>query len=423
MPVANSAAGVGRRKTIGAADSSREAQWAGHIFCLSIVGMLLKQLRLIGESVGFFEISGLAAALFFIFQHGVVYSKADIYFTRAMTAITGAFVLGSLVALIFVPSHFSARDLLATLFIFVIVLGWVSFGQRGTLGKILLLRNYVFGYCALMLPFAVLHVPALSGLWLDEFRFMGLSDNPNQLAGLSVTGLTLTAAIIQYNKRIGKTDVIAAFCISAAGFFSLSYTMIGGTFVAALAAGLAYIGFRSGYDALLRRAANIAAIVIVVAAIGLLLLYWQDLMNEISNIYYGGYGKGSVRVAYWTTALGEALISPIVGFGPGGHISIAGTEQLQEAHNVFLDAMLSGGIVALSSYLMLFAAMWKLTLESRQPGLVFGIFALLVLGMFHTVLRHANYWIAMHAVLSIAAAAPGPLQSRRQNAPGAIADR
>ena len=82
--------------------------------------------------------------------------------------------------------------------------------------------------------------------------------------------------------------------------------------------------------------------------------------------------------------------------------------ELQEAHNVILELLLSGGVIALGAFLWLVWRCGSAAWRNQLYVVVACMAALLTFGAFHTVLRHITYWIVLHAcvVLSYGALAP-----------------
>jgi hypothetical protein len=385
----------------------------GHLFSISIIGILLKQLRLIDADVGVFEVACLLAALHFILTNRIPDRLPDIYFERFMLVLTVTFLCGSLISLSFSPSDFSLRDSVATVYTTLIVIGWARFREGTFAWRIALLRNYLGIYCAIMVFAAIVFFPTLHKFWYVDIyfgRLMGLSDNPNQLAGLAIGGLVFSALLFYEKKELSRRDIAATIAILAAGLLSQSIAFIAGTSVAALVA----ISFQvaiSTEGSRLRRLFGIAAGLFTAAAIVILAFYASTLANSVDYLYEGGSGKGIVRLEYWIQAITECFNSPLFGLGPGGHIRVESTPVLQEAHNVFIELLLSGGAVSFIAYLLLLAAIILPAVRQRLPMILFSVVALIVLGSFHTILRHAYYWIAFHSILCALAPRPatGPV--------------
>ena len=65
-----------------------------------------------------------------------------------------------------------------------------------------------------------------------------------------------------------------------------------------------------------------------------------------------------------------------------------------------LELFLSGGLLALCLYLFMIITIAVTALRLREPLIVLALLTMIIMGSFHTVLRHAHYWITFHIILS-----------------------
>lgn len=395
------AAGAAGRPPVGAYAG---ISLAGHLLVISIIGVLLKQLRLIGESLGPFELLGALSATYFIVTNRARPTAADAYFMRFQFFMVGAFISGAAVSALFLPEHFSPRELVATIYVALIVFGWVNF-RDGTLeARIGLLRDYLAGYCGLILIMAILGYPFLKFVWYFDVyfgRLMGLSDNPNQLAGLANAGVVLSAAGMMLAGRVTRRDVAATAAVLMAGTMSLSVTFMLSVALAGVVATFVYGWIVTEAGSVGRRLFNIALSLSALLCFLALLILGDRVAAGIIHLWSGETAKGATRLAYWMEALSESLWSPLVGLGPGGHVRVDYAAVLQEAHNIFVELFLSGGLVALAAYLFMLLTIATISMRNRLAVGIFCLVALVVMGSFHTVLRHAHHWIAFHALISV----------------------
>jgi hypothetical protein len=379
----------------------------GHLFCISIIGILLKQLRLI-ESVGIFEIACLFAALNFILTNRIPNRPSDIYFEQFMLVLMVTFLGGSLISLSFFPDDFSLRDSSATVYTTIIVIGWTRFREGTLVGRIALLRDYLGIYCAIIVFTAIVFFPLFHRLWyFDTYfgRLMGLSDNPNQLASLAVGGVVFSALLLYEKRNLSRRDIAATTAIFVAGLLSQSVAFVASILIAALAAVMFQV-LITGKESRLRSQFGIAVGLFSAMAVIVLAFNASGVANAIDYLYEGGSGKGIVRLEYWIRAITESINSPLLGFGPGGHVRVDSTSVLQEVHNIFIELLLSGGILSLIAYLLLLAGIIIPAVRLRLPLILFSAIALIILGSFHTVLRHTYYWIAFYSIICALAIAP-----------------
>ena len=377
--------------------------FAGHVLVLSIIGVLLKQLRLFGESLGLFEITGLVASIHLIASNRAVMSPADVYVTRFMLLMLGAFLAGATVSAMFFEEHLSLRELVAAVYITIIVLGWVNLKDGSLQDRVRLLRDYLAIYCFITVVLAVAAYPLSTRLWYFDVyfgRLMGLSDNPNQLAGLASAGLAVSATLVMLQRTLTRWDLAAISSILVAGTLSLSATFILSATLPALVAISLHVWSVTDRGSWQRIVYNFILTVLALMAVSTLVIIGDKVFGGIGELWSGGSAKGATRFSYWIEALGESLSSPLVGFGPGGHVRVDNSPLLQEAHNIFIELFLSGGLLALCLYLFMIITIAVTALRLREPLIVLALLTMIIMGSFHTVLRHAHYWITFHIILS-----------------------
>ena len=390
-----------------------------HLFCLSIIGLLLKQLRVFDASVGPFELMALACALVVLWQNTSGPMAGDVHFMRFTYIRVAAFLAGAAVSLMFFREHFFLREVLATLFIALQLVGWINLKSVDFSSKLALLRDYIGGYSLLVAALALLNLPFSHKLWyFDEYmgRLMGLSDNPNQLAALTIAGLLMSAVLVQVRQAISRRDLLFCAAMLVAGVLSKSMAFRLSVLIFLAVVGLLATILHVRSEPSARRTVRVVALVLGIVLIIASSLYGTQLLEDLRELYQGGSGKGSVRVSYWQSAMVEWLQSPLVGLGPGGHIRVDHTPELQEAHNIIIELLLSGGIVALLAFVVL---LWRICalVWQKQLYLVLAVLAALVaFGAFHTVLRHLTYWIVLHACVvmayNTATVAPGVMRGQ-----------
>lgn len=367
---------------------------AAAVLAAATLGMMFKQLRLFGGTFGPFEIAALAATLWLLAE-----TRLAAFYQRStwpLLAVLGAFLAGALVSALFFPGHFSPRDLIATLFVGLVLTGWLSLGPR-LFPALDLLRGLAGLYTALIVLGVTLASGPLGLLWyklIMPWRLQGLSDNPNQLASLCIAAIALNAAAILRKGRVEGLDVALIAAPTLAGLMSDSFAFIFSvTLVPALVLLVKFLVFCRSNPAVRR---YYAVFYLGGIILGILVFYYfgPRLIAAAQELYYGGTGKGVVRLSYWLASLKTALLSPVVGFGPGAHISAAHTDALQEGHNILVDLMMSGGLVAVAVFVALvWQALGHIFTLRTAMGL-FAALALLEFGLFQTVIRHAHYWVA-----------------------------
>ena len=367
---------------------------AGALLAVSTIGMMFKQLRLFSGAVGPFELVALAASLWLIARTRL--SALSSRPARPVLVALAAFAAGALVASLFFPGHFSARELIATLFVGLVLMGWLSLGVR-LIPALEAMRGLIGLYALLILLGVALASGPLGFLWyklIVPWRLQGLSDNPNQLASLCVAGIALHACAILRKGRMEAVDGVLIVATAAAGLMSDSFAFIFAvTLVPALVLLVTFLVFRRD-DPGVRRFHTLFYLASIVLGVLFFYYFGPRLVAAVQELYYGGTGKGVVRFSYWLASLKTALLSPIVGFGPGAHISVPNTEALQEGHNVLVDLMMSGGLIAVAAYVAVAGRALVRIFTLRTALGLLAMLALVEFGLFQTVIRHAHHWVA-----------------------------
>jgi hypothetical protein len=124
----------------------------------------------------------------------------------------------------------------------------------------------------------------------------------------------------------------------------------------------------------------------------------------------------------------------MLGLGPGPHLPIPpsvvagrestpdepiniehptpGSELNFEAHNTLLDLFTQGGLIAVSTFVWLTATALWVTLKARLDALTTLLCALGIFGMFHLIVRHPIFWLAI-AFCLVAGAGAGKVRAVR----------
>jgi len=131
-----------------------------------------------------------------------------------------------------------------------------------------------------------------------------------------------------------------------------------------------------------------------------------------------------LRLQTWREAIDRGLESGMLGLGPGPHLPIpdsisAGRQDPSgepkylehpqqngtpnfEAHNTLLDIFTQGGLLAVLSLLWLVATTLLLTYRTRLDGLTTVLCGLMIVSIFHLIVRQPSFWLAI-AICLVAA--------------------
>ena len=261
-------------------------------------------------------------------------------------------------------------------------------------------------------------------------RLRGLSQNPNQLAivcaALGLLSLHLAevaktryariaavaATILPvYVGRLTKSDAFSLVLVTACVIFTAlklqSWILYQPRF--RLRSALALIGVVA-MPLLLASAAPFARAIDTDT-----LALAQDLAKGDEQ------DTAQVRLAIWHKALERGLDSDMLGLGPGPHLPIPGsilagrevsTDQPKyldhppnngtpnfEAHNTLLDILTQGGLLGVLDLVWLVALALTLSYSARSAGLTTLVCGLVILSIFHLIIRQPTFWLAIATCL------------------------
>ena len=402
------------------------------LFSFAIVGLTFKQLKF-NYFVGPFE---LLAILLIVGWIGFTFSGGRWRHNPLLGKILIAYVLlslGTAWALIDNPGRLSIRDALAYAFVFLVVLIYADSAAGQGRDALRIMAKVIGAYLFAILVMAIVPSPMQSTVWyMYLLKIQGFSDNPNQIAFLSVVGMSYFVADEVMSRRCDRMTMLAAFSCGLAGFLSSSsaFTLafIAVTLVAIVALWLqrshetqivnrpapalserVITKYIQGATSMLPRTLiMLSTAKIAVAAIWAIFAVphstppvnagssQQTIASVIKDYMDGDSGQGTTRLALWRLGIETAKDSPIVGLGPGAHIPFqlaTGTEKY-EAHNTLVDILVVSGIVGIGVLGAIVLMLARHAYETRTLAL-FSVLTVPVLlfSMFHFVGRQPLFWI------------------------------
>ena len=283
-------------------------------------------------------------------------------------------------------------------------------------------------------PLAVLWVIAQHATSFGPFhfwywsRFLGWTQNPNQLALVVVTAPFISLHLCR--STASRVSRVAAFLIAIAalvlGLASQSDALV----LCWLAAGGVLVVGSWGRLAIRGRESGIHAAVAygVAPAVALVIALWagpaieRRIVSSSERTASEG-NQGSTRVQLWGRGLRAFATAPVFGLGPGAHAGDVRGEHAEEAHNTLIDWATSAGAVGLAAYLTLLGWLGVVVWRTHNLLLVGAFVALFCFSMFHFVLRHPIYWQQLVAVAALAlhrAPAPAPKRAARRLRPAVL---
>ncbi len=221
-------------------------------------------------------------------------------------------------------------------------------------------------------------------------RYQGLTTNPNQL-GLA-TGF---CAILFPWLAVGMRRTFAPAWWFF-GLLSLVLLALTKSSTAILGVGVGWVLILVRHFAATEDARGVATypVVWLVATwtllVPALLVMWRFLDRAIAGA--SGSGDASGRYSLWRHGWEGIVQSHFLGVGPGPQSGLSGPFQGEEAHNVWIDLALQGGVISMLALALLLWFVFRRSVRGHtKVGVVMMAF-FVVMGTAHFLLRHPLYW-------------------------------
>lgn len=272
-------------------------------------------------------------------------------------------------------------------------------------------------------------------------RFRGFSDNANQLA-LYCAVISLISLHLADTARGFREWITAVICMIVAIFVG-RLTMSDAYLLVLVVAGPVFVVlklWRWLMSPERRLSVRSAFAWVLVLALPLVVAYVTPVAATVANDFddlikgmtKGGGGPetqatANLRFELWKGAVARGIQAGMLGLGPGPHLEIppsivAGrrdstndpkhVEHPQygivpnfEAHNTPLDLFIQGGLIAVLSLGWLVGTALVLTYRAKFDALTTSLCGLAVFSIFHLIVRHPIFWLAVSICL-VAAANP-----------------
>lgn len=310
----------------------------------------------------------------------------------------------------------------------------------------LILFSIVFYGVQLASGWDLIAIPQTDPWYWDRFR--GLSDNPNQLAIFCAVLTFLPLHFVEYTAGIGG-KAVAILCTALSIY--VGRLTKSDTFGLVLVTGFALFAALKLRSWLLTprrrptfRAAAAGVIVVMLPVIIATGLLFANLIEVEARDLAEDMAKGTsqetaqtanIRFHSWSRAIDRGIESGMLGLGPGPHLEIppalvaarrdtiepkyvehphANTAPNFEAHNTFLDLFTQGGLIAVLSFTGLITTTWLLTYLVRLEALTVMLWGIILLCVFHLIIRHPVIWFAIAFALVAANEARGRSPALKQ---------
>lgn len=298
---------------------------------------------------------------------------------------------------------------------------------------LLTLFSTVFLGLQLISAWGLLTIPHTDPWYWERFR--GLSDNPNQLAifcaiitflsihfiehiaGPSRKAIAaLCAALSIYVGRLTKSDTYAVILVTGILLFALlkfrTWLAMPKPSFGRAAAGIAIISLP-----IITVTAFLFANLVEAETFDLMMKMAKGTRQETSQ-------TANIRLNAWSSAINRGIESGMLGLGPGPHIDIpsvlvaARREDIEpkyiehpqvngtpnfEAHNTFLDLFTQGGLIATLSFTWLVGTAFLTAYRTHFDALTVVVWSIIVLSMFHLIIRQPMFWFAVAFALTAGA--------------------
>lgn len=244
-------------------------------------------------------------------------------------------------------------------------------------------------------------------------RFMGWSENPNQLA----LYCALFNPLALYLATTTRSPWARVFGFSSVGLiFLLGKLTKSDTFLlTSILTLVIFVGLRvrtwfvSGNKVTLFRQ---VALLLMVGFLPLSMSMAPYVVKEFGNVEdiakglsRGGGGEettetAELRFALWTNALQKGLESGSLGLGPGPHVdrSIVYKQFGDlpfEAHSTYLDTYTQGGLIAVLALLWILGSATLAAWRAKLDALLALMLSILFYGFPHLIIRHPIVWFAV----------------------------
>jgi len=367
------------------------------IFVVSMIIILFTQLRIFNLPIGFGEFGLLLLGLIIFLQ--LLIEKKNIFFQFKHLFIVFWVIIFITLILSYLWVNIMnihstntnvIHDIMAYGFVMYCILLFILLDKHynldfGILVERISYYSLLFYGILLGVTYCFGDVLGITLKYENIARYVGLSSNANQLA---LVFTIIPFLILFYNKEY-KTNLYDNININLL-LFILSIFIIYWISSRGLILALVIMFILVGIFYLYQKY-NKIILWLYIALLSLIILNY-DLI--IHMLFIKGIGSFEHRIELWTNAIELFQLSPLIGFGPGAHVStVVNLSHYWEVHNTFLDLLLQVGIIGLSLYIFLLYKIGK-NLFVYGNILLFAAFCVLILfSSVHFVLRHPIFWL------------------------------
>lgn len=377
------------------------------LFALGMVSLTFKQLKY-NEFAGGIEVFSACLVLIALGTGRWLFGSEAWKIATVGFMIFFALMLGTIVSF-FQNSDFSGtRDLVAFIFTFSATFAFIAIAHRHNDYTFQIVGEVIGLYCGLIAVLSFL--PVYESFWYYGVRLQGLSDNPNQIAFLALTGLGLLCLPVRgsdHHFSVLRTLITAAGCVAAGILTRSDAFLLSLVFVAVLSLGVVLFKITKKKSASVTvslpqvpQSLTKSLGIFVFCVLGIIASFSTDAEFwplSADQMLEGEGGQGHFRLELWASAIETFGTSPIVGLGTGTHVpNPARNGELTEAHNTLLDLLVNSGLVGTTPIIILISVvLWRAVRGGNLLQLLLVVLPLLLFSMFHFVARQPLLWILL----------------------------
>lgn len=357
--------------------------------------LLATQTRGLFGGVGLGELAGLAFMLMCVGQPGRtpgwVYWLIAVFFTGFVVGVAANQFHGA-------SSQLAVRDLGALIFALSFAVCTILHLQQCERPGMALAQGMAAAVFVQVIPLALLLGGIETGAWLTDSeqpgipflsRYIGFSDNPNQLGVLLCAYPFLIGHATVQARGWWRLPWLLALVVGLAMAVLIQSNTVFAAYIlcTAMAVILFVNRWHRGPSAGVSLWGLSAALLLALLAAAAFVLYANESVSKTGDADANG------RFQLWQNGMQGVIESGGLGVGPGGQSGETAPFQGHEAHNLLLDITLQGGALSLLAYLALVLAALVVAWRQRSLVAMCILLAILTQQIAHYTARQPMAWV------------------------------
>ena len=369
---------------------------------LAILFNSFTQLRILSLGIGIGELFGMSALI------SAAINQQKIYINYTILLLLSGYFFGLLIGTINNElmggiSIISIRELFAVIYAVSISLLLATYIKKDFnvfINFLLVFDTIIISHISvIVLPFMGIDFPYWMGDTQEETvsaplsfngRFVGLAQNPHQI-GILLTTYFMFMFVKRGEGRLYKLFHILATVAAVALILLIKSTTLIFVYTVITLVCLILIFKR------LKIVTKFFAAFLLFIFCALTYVYVEAFFIDI--LTNDGKSDASGRFGLWENALRAVLEANFLGLGPGSHTGYTRPYEGTEAHNVFLDILMQGGVLSLFFYLFIYISTFIRNLKNKYILWALVLVALMLSQMSGYFLRNIFAWIPIFIAL------------------------